>query len=132
VPPTPTPSPTPDPEPRDRAAPPLGSGSLASVPSSSPAVRTAPKPPPVSAPRRVEGGHAIQVGAFGERSGAQGLVRELEAAGFPVYVIEDTGGSARFKVRVGPVAERSKAETLAAKLKRDHHLPTWILTRDAR
>lgn len=88
--------------------------------------------PPVSASRTLRGGHAIQVGAFDGRSGAEGLVRELEAAGFPVYVIEDTGGSARFKVRVGPVAERGQAEALAARLKRDHRLPTWILTRDTR
>jgi cell division septation protein DedD len=102
--------------------PPLGSAS------GSPA----PARPAVTASRKLQGGHAIQVGAFGDRSGAEALVRELEEAGFPVYVLEDTGGSARFKVRVGPVAERARADALAARLKREHRLPTWILTPDNR
>lgn len=93
--------------------------------------RSDPARPPVAAPRTA-GGHAIQVGAFGDRKGAQDLVSKLRGSGFPVYVIEDTGGSARFKVRVGPVAERSEAEELADRLKNEHRLPTWILSRDAR
>ncbi len=92
------------------------------APSSRPAVTAA----------RAAGGHAIQVGAFGDRKGAEALVAELRGRGFPVYVIEDTGGSARFKVRVGPVAERGQAEDLAERLKNEHRLPTWILSRDAR
>ncbi len=103
------------------ARPPLG------TPAGAPAVR----PAAVSAPAP-RGGHAIQVGAFGDATAAEGLVSQLRGAGFPVYVIEDTGGSARFKVRVGPVAEREEAEALAARLKERHRLPTWILSRDAR
>ena len=87
---------------------------------------------PVSSRPPSRGGHAIQVGAFGDRKGAESLVAELQKAGFDVYVLEDTGGSARFKVRVGPVAERAEAEKLAASLKQDHRLPTWILSRDGR
>ncbi len=93
-----------------------------------------PERPQVAAPAPPTrgGGHAVQVGAFGEREAAEGLARELRQAGFPVYVAEDTGGSARFKVRVGPLAEREEAEQLAARLKREHRLPTWLLSRDPR
>ncbi|MCP3984154.1 MAG: hypothetical protein GY723_07180 [bacterium] len=88
--------------------------------------------PQVAAPSPRAGRHAIQVGAFGEREAADSLARELGVAGYEVYVVEDTGGSARFKVRVGPVAERAEADRLAARLKKNHRLPTWVLTRDPR
>ncbi len=72
-------------------------------------------PPPAERPAptraaRPAGGHAIQVGAFGDRNSAQELVETLRKASFSAYVVEDTFGSARFKVRVGPFAERGKAE----------------------
>ena len=34
---------------------------------------------------------------------------------------------ARWRVRVGPVADRAEAERLSARLKRDEKLPTWVL-----
>jgi len=105
---------------------PLGGGAAPPVR----AVR--PERPPVAAPSPRAGRHAIQVGAFGDRAAADSLAQELGKAGYEVYIIEDTGGSARFKVRVGPMAERAEAERLAARLKKDHRLPTWVLTRDPR
>ena len=88
-------------------------------------------PAPALAPAR-RAGYAVQVGAFGSRAGAKQLVSELRAKGFSVYVIEDTGGSARFKVRVGPVDDRAEAAALAEKLRKEHRLPTWVVARGIR
>lgn len=109
---------------------------IAPAPLGSNEVRPAPAPPAerpqVAAPSPRAGEYAIQVGAFGERESADRLTQELGKAGFPVYVVEETGGSTRFKVRVGPLAERGEAQRLAARLKKEHRLPTWVLTRDSR
>lgn len=92
-----------------------------------PAARAAPS---VSA--RPPGGRlAIQVGAFGESSGAEKLVARLKAAGFPAYVAVGAGDGARWRVRVGPFASRAKADAAAAKLKQTEKLPTWVLDEDA-
>lgn len=105
---------------------PLGGGE------SQPVRAARPERPHVAAPSPPAGQHAIQVGAFGDRAAAESLARELGKAGFEVYIVEDTGGSARFKVRVGPMGDRAEAERQAARLKKDHRLPTWVLTRDPR
>lgn len=102
------------------------------APERAPRPAARPARPQVAAPAPVGGDYAIQVGAFGERKPAEGLAGELRSAGFPVYVAEDTGGSARFKVRVGPLAERAEAERLATRLKTEQRLPTWVLSRDPR
>ncbi len=104
----------PSPPQREVAAPPPGT---APAPALAPAHRT---------------GYAVQVGAFGSRGGAKQLVTELRGKGFPVYVVEDTGGSARFKVRVGPVDDRTEAKALAEKLRKEHRLPTWVVARGVR
>jgi len=87
------------------------------------------RPPSVAAaPPPAHGGYAIQVGAFRNAASARDLARRLEAAGIHSFVAREASGGARFKVRVGPLASRDQAEQMAARLKRDQHLPTWILT----
>lgn len=78
------------------------------------------------------GGFAVQVGAFATQSAADGLAAELAQLGHPAYVADDGGNGARFKVRVGPIASRADADTLADKLKREQRLPTWVFAREAR
>jgi len=85
-------------------------------------------PSVAAAPPSGPGHFAIQVGAFGSEASAQELARSLEGKGIRSFVAEEASGGARFKVRVGPLASRAKAEQMAARLKREHHLPTWILT----
>lgn len=87
-------------------------------------------PPAVSA-RPPRGRLAIQVGAFGESGGAEALVARLEAAGFPAYVAVGAGDGARWRVRVGPFANREKADAAATRLKQSEKLPTWVLDEDA-
>jgi len=40
---------------------------------------------------------------------------------------DSEGGPKRFRVRVGPVNARERAEELAAKLAKGEKLPTWVL-----
>jgi cell division septation protein DedD len=90
-------------------------------------------PPPAPAETQEKDGFAIQVGAFGEESAAEQLADELRASGFSVHVLEGDGtGGLRFRVRVGPVADREEATRLANELKVDHQLPTWILSPESR
>lgn len=85
----------------------------------------APKPAPVAA---TQGGFAVQVGAFGESAAAEKLVKRLQDRGYPAYVrASAAAGGSRWRVRVGPVAERSEAERLASKLEKGEKLPTWVL-----
>lgn len=88
-----------------------------------------PPPPQVSAlrPSPAATGYSVQVGAFGERSAAGALARELRKLGFAAEVVEEKG-RAPYKVRVGPVPTRPKAEALASELKRKHRLPTWVIS----
>jgi len=96
-----------------------------------PAVEPArPAPPPVAA--APAGRVAVQVGAFETSEAAERLAKSLEAEGFPVYVSPGTkAGNARWRVRVGPLANREEAEATAERLKKSQKLPTWILNEDA-
>jgi DedD protein len=71
-------------------------------------------------------GWSIQVGAFGNEGTARELAGELGRRGYSAYIV-DLGEDARFKVRVGPIATREEAERVAARLKSEQRLPTWIL-----
>ncbi len=69
---------------------------------------------------------SIQVGAFGDAKLATSLAERLRSTGYPVEVIEPRVDD-RWRVRVGPVAERDAAEEMARRLKLENRLPTWIL-----
>jgi cell division septation protein DedD len=54
--------------------------------------------------------------------------QKLEARGFDSYVIPGShGGDGKWRVRVGPVPSREGADALAARLKSEEKLPTWVL-----
>jgi cell division septation protein DedD len=112
---------------------PLAAAAAASAAVEAPATAPAPvaaRPPPqVTAlrPSPAATGYSVQVGAFGERSAAGALTRELRKLGFAAEVVEEKG-RAPYKVRVGPVPTRPKAEALASELKRKHRLPTWVIS----
>jgi len=107
----------------------------APAPVPAPAVARAPaaKPrlPAVSAPPPgFDGsgsGFSVQVGAFSERDSARRLEDRLSKLGFPTYTVDGGGSGGKWRVRVGPVSDRSEAEALARTLKQDESLPTWIL-----
>jgi cell division septation protein DedD len=101
----------------------------------------APKPPEVSreparpprpaAASAAPGRYAVQVGAFGTSAAAERMAEGLRGRGYPSYVTPGArSGDARWRVRVGPVADREEADRLALRLKRDEKLPTWVLDED--
>ena len=85
-------------------------------------------PPPASPP--ADGGYAIQVGAFSSETAAQELASELRQLGIPSY-IEAEPDRSRYKVRVGPIATEAEAKRTARRLKTEHRLPTWVLSRES-
>ena len=64
-------------------------------------------------------GFSGQVGAFGDVAAARGLAEQLEGAGYPVYVAPPAPGGEeqRWRVRVGPIETRERAERVASELK---------------
>jgi cell division septation protein DedD len=95
------------------------------------ALRELPDDPRPAAAGAGPGRFAIQVGAFGTSAAAERLADSLRGRGYPCYVTPGArSGDARWRVRVGPVAERQEADRLAARLKRDEKLPTWVLDED--
>ena len=98
------------------------------VPPRNAATRLAPAKPTAVAAVSPTGRYSVQVGAFTDRAGADKLASRLRARGYRSFVKADTEGSGkRFRVRVGPVNARERAEELAAKLAKGEKLPTWIL-----
>jgi DedD protein len=83
------------------------------------ATRPAPGPvAPSAALKPASGGWAVQVGAFGSAATADKLADQLRSAGFHAYVAPvSRSGKTLNRVRVGPEAERARAEGLATTLK---------------
>lgn len=74
-------------------------------------------------------GWAVQLGSFVSRANADRLVRQLQSRGVaPPYVsASGAGPSLRFRVRVGPLADRGAAERAAGKLRAAGH-PATVVT----
>jgi len=109
----------------EAAAPPAitsaSSGSPAAPPSAAPVETMAPSP--ISS----RAGWAVQLGSFASRSNADNLSRQLKGQGFSVYVLPGGAGtSVRYRVRVGPLADRDSAERTAAKLKSIGHVSSLV------
>jgi DedD protein len=64
------------------------------------------------------GSWSVQLGSFASRANADNLIRQVKGQGFSVFVLAGgSGTSLRYRVRVGPLADRESAERMAAKLK---------------
>ena len=62
------------------------------------------------------------------RERRQARVASCASAATTSYVKADgEAGAKRYRVRVGPVHARARAEELAAKLAKGEKLPTWVL-----
>jgi cell division septation protein DedD len=70
----------------------------------------------------------VQLGSFASRVNADALVRKLkEGREASAYVLSSGKGTEqRFKVRVGPVADRAAAERLRLKLAKDGHAGSLV------
>ena len=91
------------------------------------------EPARVSAPPPLAGTFAVQVGAFAQSESAERLALGLREKGMGVYVSPGAQeGAARWRVRVGPFPSRVEAERLAARIKTEEKLPTWVLQEGGR
>jgi cell division septation protein DedD len=68
-------------------------------------------------------GFAIQVGAFKDRAGADGVVKNLRSRGLPAYTVPPAGGGGLFTVRVGVYRDRADAEAVQDRLRDDKFKP---------
>lgn len=94
-------------------------------PSVAPPLETSTQPPTSKAtvkPAMPGHGWTVQLGSFASRANADKLVRQLRAQGFGVYMLSGgSGAAARYRVRVGPLADRNAATQTAAKLRSSGH-----------
>jgi len=101
--------------------------SAAAAPASVPAASAAPTPveispslPTSTTTAKATAGHAwaVQLGSFVSRDNADKLARQLRAQGFGVYVLPGGSGPLlRYRVRIGPMPDRSAAAQTVARLK---------------
>jgi DedD protein len=106
-------------------APPRAIVSQASPPPAAPA----PAPVETSAPSPISTtrGWAVQLGSFERRDNAENLQRQLKTQGFSVYTSARGSGTAmRYRVRIGPLADRESAERIAARLKALGHVSSIV------
>ena len=85
-------------------------------------------------PRSSDGGGgdwAVQVGVFKDRSQAEGVRRPLAAAGHDAYVSATSGPDGRmtYRVRVGGFKSRDEAQRVAARVRQERSLPTFVTSR---
>jgi len=74
-------------------------------------------------------GHAwtVQLGSFASHDNADKLLRQLRAQGFAAFVSSGgSGPSLRYRVRVGPMADRGAAAQTVAKLKALGHAASIV------
>jgi len=63
---------------------------------------------------------AVQLGSFASRANAEKLVRQRKPLDASLYVSSSgKGASLRYRVRIGPLADRDAAERVVAKLKKE-------------
>lgn len=80
-------------------------------------------------PSSIRSGFSVQVGAFVEGGAAERVREKLRGKGFETYVTRGKqSGDGKWRVRVGPVADKGDAEKLASRLKTEERLPTWVVT----
>lgn len=61
---------------------------------------------------------ALQLGSFASRANAGKLLSKLKSQRFPAYLITSGSGSGlRYRIRIGPLADRIAAERAVAKVK---------------
>jgi DedD protein len=83
-----------------------------------------------AAPSPTSVGHgswSVQLGSFASRTNADNLIRQVKGQGFSAFVLTGgSGTSVRYRVRVGPLADRESAERIAAKLKSLGHVGSLV------
>ena len=75
----------------------------------------------------LEGEHVIQVFSSADEGQARKLISQLSSGGFPAFLSPvEVGGQTMYRVRIGPYADLTEAETVAARVRRSFKLDTWV------
>jgi DedD protein len=70
---------------------------------------------------------AVQLGSFSSKANADRLAHRLQGSGGSFYVVAGGSGAAlRYRVRMGPLTDRSAAERALARLKAQGHSATIV------
>jgi DedD protein len=81
----------------------------------------------MTAAKPAAGSWAVQLGSFANRANADKLAHRLKDQGFSVYVVSGgSGASVRYRVRIGPMADRGAAAQAVAKLKSLGHAASFV------
>jgi DedD protein len=95
--------------------------------SGTPSPAAAPVESPAPSPISSRASWAVQLGSFASRANADNLSRQLKGQGYAVYVLPGgSGAQVRYRVRVGPLADRGAAERMAGKLKSIGHVSSLV------
>ncbi len=109
--------------------PPAAAPPVAATPPAAPAPAAAPASSPRSPAAPAASGTSwwVQAGSFSQSANAQRVVRELGAAGISARVSSvRSNGKELFRVRAGPVADRSAAEALQRRMAAAGHKGTLV------
>jgi len=97
---------------------------VATVAESTPPADTQPEAAP-AAP--TQGTLVVQVFSSSNQVQAQGVVDQLRAGGFPALLSPvEVSGRTMYRVRIGPYTDRQVAEGVAAQVRSEYRLETWI------
>jgi cell division septation protein DedD len=110
------------------ASAPLPASPPAATPASTPASITKPAGNMV-APGARAGAWAVQVVALSDRSAANAVVQRLSGKGYPAFVLSPQAGAAvqHYKVQVGRYPDRSEAEKIKTRLKKEEQFEPIIV-----
>ncbi|MCG5548434.1 SPOR domain-containing protein [Halorhodospira halochloris] len=76
-----------------------------------------------------EGAFAVQVGSFREQDNAYGFRDQVRDMGMPAYVDRsDVDGSVVYRVRLGPVMERDRAEEMLELARTELEIDGWVIS----
>ncbi|MCG5530105.1 SPOR domain-containing protein [Halorhodospira halochloris] len=76
-----------------------------------------------------EGAFAVQVGSFREQDNAYGFRDQVRDMGMPAYVDRsDVDGSAVYRVRLGPVMERDRADEMLEQARTELEIDGWVIS----
>ena len=72
---------------------------------------------------------AVQVVALTDQAAANAVVQRLSSKGYPAFLVrpQPTSPVQNYKVQVGKFEDRSQAEQVAGRLKREEQFQPWIL-----
>lgn len=71
---------------------------------------------------------ALQVGTFSQKANALVLQDKLRADKHPAYVFDtNVNGKSTFKVRIGPIIDKKRVQTLKNKIKQSDNLDGYIV-----